>query len=130
MPAFVMLLMLSMFGFVMGVGDKQNQIIHVVKTSNRLIDRLKEEKVQIVEVPTLEEGLKLVRSGKARLVLQCEPDFNEKVDKSLSTPVNAYIDPQQDTGKIALNNVKEDLAKMDADTATRVLKAHGLNEDS
>lgn len=130
MPMLMMMLMLSFFGFIMGVGEKKNQIIHVVDANNSLIQKLKADQIQVVQIPSLEEGQKLIRSGKARVVLQFEPDFDSKIEAKEPTQIQAYIDPQQETGKIALASVQEDLAKINAAAASAVLQAHNVNPES
>jgi sodium transport system permease protein len=125
MPMFIMLLMLSLFGFISGVGDKKNQVVHVIKADNQLVKKLKEDKIQVLDVASKAEAESLIREGKARVVLEFEPDFDAKVAAGQTTPVTAYIDPQLDTGKIALGNVAEDLEKINAATAAAVLaKSH------
>ncbi|HVT14167.1 MAG TPA: ABC transporter permease [Fimbriimonadaceae bacterium] len=130
MPAVVMLLMLSFMGFISGIGEKENQVIHVVKTDNKLIERLKADKVKIVDVANEEEGVKLIKSGKARLVLEFEPDFDAKVAQGKPTPIQAFYDPQQDTGKMALRAAQDDLEKLDEDQALAVLNAHHIDKDA
>lgn len=121
-PAFVMLLFLSLIGFMSGLGNKENQIIHVVKTDNQMVRNLKKDKVQIVEVADRAEGERLIRSGKARLVLEFEPDFDAKVKAGQSTTVQGLYDPQQDTSKMALGVTQEELAKENAKTAEDILR--------
>ncbi len=130
MPAMVMLLMLSFLGFISGVGEKENQVIHIVKADNKLVQRLKADKIKIVEVSSEEEGIKLIKSGKARLVLEFEPDFDAKVAEGKPTPVQALYDPQQDTAKIALRSVQDDIMKIDAEHAVAVLDAYHIDNSS
>jgi sodium transport system permease protein len=106
MPAVIMLLMLSMLGFISDMVGKQNQIVHVVKTENQLIRQLREQKVKVTDIANLAEGEQLVRQGKARLVLQFESDFDAKVAADRPTRIDAYYDPQQEKGKIALGVVQ------------------------
>jgi sodium transport system permease protein len=130
MPALVMLLMLSMFGFIMGVGDKQNQIVHVVQADNKLVQKLRDEKVQIIEVADIAEGQKLVREGKARVVLAFEPNFDSNMATGKVATVDAYLDPQQPTGGIALATVEKALNDLNSQAEHDVLEAHHLSPDS
>jgi sodium transport system permease protein len=130
MPMFVMLLMLSLFGFIMGVTQKENQVIHVVKADNKLIQKLKAQKVKVVEVADVAEGEKLIRSGKAQLVLRFEPDFDAKLVKDLPTPITALYDPQQGRGEIGLAVVKESLKEVNQEVGEKLLRDHGLKSES
>lgn len=130
MPAVIMLLMLSMMGFISGIGEKSNQIVHVVKTDNKLVKMLKDEKVQVVEIPTEAEGLRLVRAGKARVVLEFESDFDAKLANGQQTPIQAFYDPQQDTAKIALGTIQSDLVTLNGDHMAAVLKANKIDQKS
>lgn len=130
MPGLMMLVFLGLFGFIAGVGDKKNQLIHVVKADNEVVRKLKSDKVTIKEVADVAEGERLIRDGKARLVLRFEPNFDEKFARSAPTKIEAYYDPQQDTGKIALGVLKQDLLDMNKDNALRVLKEHKVDPNS
>ncbi len=130
MPGVMMMLFLAMFGFISGVGEKENQVVHVLGANNQLVARLKEQKFKVVELSTLDEGDKLIRQGKARLVLKFEPDFDQKFDRATPTTIEAYYDPQQDTGKIALNLVKQEIAKISEVTISKVLHEHNVDPKS
>lgn len=130
MPALIMFVMLSIFGMLIGVSDKSNQIVHVVKTSNRLVDQLRSDKVKIVEVDSLDKGEDLIRQGKARVVLNFEKDFDAKLAQDKPTKIEAYFDPQQSTGKMALVAVIDDLNKINGPIGDAVLKSHQVKRES
>ncbi|MFI5386140.1 MAG: ABC transporter permease [Fimbriimonadales bacterium] len=130
MPGVMMLVFLALFNFIAGVTEKENQVVHVVKTDNQLIRKLKDEKVKVIEIADVAEGEKLIRSGKARLVLNFEPDFDAKFSAAKPTKIQAYYDPQQQTGQITLGVVSQDLAALNKDKALEVLKQHNLDPQS
>ncbi len=130
MPMLLILGMLSLFGFISGVGEKSNQKVHVVKASNSLVDKLKAEKIQVVMVATQEEGEKLIREGKARLLLVFAPDFDQKLQAGQQTRITAEYDPQEQTAHLALAAVQEQLMPLNAAVASKVLRAHGVPEQA
>jgi sodium transport system permease protein len=130
MPLFVMLMMLSFFGFIMGVGEKENQVMHIIKTDNSIVAALKKEKIQVNDVPDVEAGKELIRKGKARLVLEFPPDFDALQKAGKPTPINAYFDPQQDTGRIALASLQELIDKANKAVKDKVLAQNGLTTKS
>lgn len=127
MPAVLVYGVLYMFGFLGGIGEKQNQKIHVIEATNSFTTQLKEDKVQVFEVPTKAQAEEMIRSGKASLVLQFQPDFDARVSSGSPTAIQAYFDPQSTPAKIALNTVQQELAKLNAGVAIRVLKAHDVD---
>lgn len=130
MPLLIMLMMLSFFGFIMGVGEKENQVIHVVKADNSLTQDLKKAKIKVLDVESVKAGEDLIRKGKARLVLEFPSDFDALQKSGQPAPINAYLDPQQDTGKIAMSIVQTLIDSRNKETKTAVLQKYGLTEKS
>jgi sodium transport system permease protein len=103
-PIILIFVIFSLLGFVFGqISRKQNTKIHVVKTSSPLLDVLRQENFQIVEVANRQAGEALVRKGDSRLLLvlpETAPtgEYGQQV-------VDAYVDPKQQTGQIALSMV-------------------------
>jgi sodium transport system permease protein len=115
-PIILIFILFSLMGFVFGqLGKKQNTKVHVVKSASPLVNVLKKEQFQIVEVASREEGEKLVKSGDARVLLQfadspASGDSQEVVD--------AFVDPKQQTGQIALAMVRN---AFETENKTRVV---------
>ena len=70
MPLFIVAMMISLFSFMGGVlGKDSKRKVHVVASSSPLMAELRKAKnLEIVEVPTEAEGVKLIQDGKARLL--------------------------------------------------------------
>lgn len=126
MPMLLVVGMLAMFGFISGIGDKENQKVTVVQTKNPLIDALKKSKFQISEAATLAKGKELIQQGKARLVLDFPPDTTAKLAAGKTIKIGAYYDPQQATGQIALAQTKAVFQTMNGAVEKAVLQAHSI----
>ena len=123
-PILLIVMMMSIFGFVFGqIGKKENQRVHVVKTDAAEAKLLAAQKFQIVEVPTVGEGEKLIRSGKARVVLDFRPPLADG-----QRPVDAYVDPKNQTGQIALAAVQSVFGAQNRVALGAVLKQQGIPE--
>jgi sodium transport system permease protein len=130
MPALLVLGVLAMFGFISGIGEKQNQKITIVKSNNDLVKDLRGNKVQITEVASVEDGKKLIRQGKARLVLSFPDNFDESVKAGRNAKIQAYYDPQQTTGMIALRALEEQVDKLNEDVRNSVLEKNNISKES
>lgn len=97
MPLFVVALMMSLFGFMGNVVNKDaKRKVHVVATSSPLLGKLRQTKnLEIVDIPTEEAGVKLIRDGKARIVAVLHPPKNGQEQVTLR------FDPKEDGAQIA-----------------------------
>lgn len=75
MPLFIVALMMSLFGLIGSIASKDaKRKVHVVASGSPLMKELRKAKnLEIVEVGTEEEGVRLVKDGKARLLAIFEP---------------------------------------------------------
>lgn len=122
MPILLIVGMLYLFGGIIGnLGKPQNQKIHAVKTGNPLLAELKSKGINVIEVPTLEKGLAMVRSGDARVLLQ----FPDSAG-GLSQTVHAYYDKKEQLGQIALRVVKEVYDRVNRQLVGAYLQQHNL----
>ncbi len=115
-PVILIFILFSLMGFVFGqLGKKQNTKVHVVKSSSPLVNILKKEQFQIIEVPSQAEGEKLIRNGDARVLLlfASEPAVGDAQEV-----VDAFLDPKQQTGQMALALVRN---AFETENRTRVV---------
>jgi sodium transport system permease protein len=121
-PIFVIILLVSLIGFVSKqVKTNQGQKVHIVKTDSPVPQLIRNEKFEVVEVASVEEGQRLIREGKARVVLHFEP-----MAPSGQTVVEAFLDPKEQRSQITLANVKSILGKKNKEDLEAKLKSKGL----
>lgn len=102
MPFLMSVVLAWLFAFIGDqVSKPKNQRIHVVKTSNSIIEGLRAKGIEINEVASESDAEKLVKSGNARVVLAFEPDFDAKVAAHQPTTVRAYYNPSEQVSQIA-----------------------------
>ncbi|MBX3095613.1 MAG: ABC transporter permease [Fimbriimonadaceae bacterium] len=128
-PMFLVFGLLALMGMLSGIGEKKNQKVHVVAASNPLVDDLKSEGFQVIEIASLDEGKKLIESGKARLVLEFPPETATALANGNPIQVQAYIDPQETAGEIALRMTQGTLMKRNAAVMAKVLVDNGITSD-
>jgi len=98
MPIFLVAMMMCLFGFITtAVSKKHGQVVYVVKTDNPAEKALVKDTFEVVEIPDVATGRKLIREGKAHIVL----NFGE-LHPDGQTVIDAYIDPKEQTSQIAL----------------------------
>lgn len=130
MPMILVIVILALFGLITRVGEKQNQKVHVVGGDNAFVAAMRQAKFQVMTLASVEEGQKLVREGKARLVLSFPPDFDRRLQAGEQSKIAAYFDPQQETGAIALRVTQDVVDKFNQVIEARVLASKGLTKSS
>lgn len=127
-PMFVIFLMMMLFGFLGDtLGKKQNQRIHVVGGENSLVKFLKKSSYNVIPIGSIEEGTKLIKEGKASLVLEFAPDYDTLVAAHKQAKVNAYFDEKESKAAIALKTVEGDLVGLNKATIESTLKDNHLD---
>lgn len=125
MPLFVVALLMSLFGIIGNVASKDNKRkIHVVATHNPLADELRKAKnIEVVEVPTEAEGVKLIKDGKARLLAIFEPATNG-IDH-----VALRFDPKEEGAQLSKGALIQALAPALTARIATVVTAAGLKPE-
>lgn len=97
MPLFVVALMMSLFSFIGSIANKDaKRKVHVVAANSPLVAELRKAKnLEIVDVASEAEGVKLVQDGKARLLAVFAPR------KAGVDHVTLRFDPKEDGAQIA-----------------------------
>jgi sodium transport system permease protein len=125
-PIVLMVLVTALLGFVAGtVGKKENQRVHVVKANTPEVKALRATGVQVIEVKDLAAGQELVKTGKARVLLDfppARPDGQQIVD--------AYVDPKNQSGQIALAMVQSFFNEINKRQLSEVLRAKGIPDSA
>lgn len=126
-PMMMIVLIMMLFGTIFGnIGKASSQRVHVVKTDAPAAAALRQKGIQVIEVKDLETGRKLVEKGQARLVL----DFHPAATPDGQTVVDAYLDPKNQTGQIALAAVQGLYGSLNKVALTNVLREKGIPESA
>lgn len=125
-PIIVIAMMVGLLGFVTSqVKKKQGQKIHVVKSDSPLVAKLREDKFNVVEVPNVEAGRKLVQDGGARVVLDFHP-----TSAAGQTAIDAYFDPKEQMSQVTVTLIQRQFAQANKIYLDNLLKSTGLPEGS
>jgi sodium transport system permease protein len=126
MPVFIVFMMIQLFGFIDGAASSaQNQTLYLVKSSNNPLSSLGANNPHVVEIPSVEVGEKMIRQGKAGVVLEIGPKPNSLENQQVIT---AYFDPQKDTSRLAVAAVEEAIHRESKAVLIGTLKAHDIPE--
>lgn len=130
-PAFMMLLFLMMFGFVMStVKDTKKQKIHVVKgNSDNFLVRQLEKSHSVQYVATMAEGEDLIRKGRARLVLNFPENLDQRVRGEKLSEITAAYDPKETLAPLLRAQVQESLNITNKQTIANVLTLKDIDPD-
>lgn len=123
-PIFVLVLMLTLIGFVSNsVRKKEGQKLHVIKSDSPVVAALRASKYDIVEVASVDEGKKLIKDGKAKVVLDFRP-----ASASGQTIVDAYVDPKEQMAQVILGAIREGFNRQNKTLLAATLKSKGIPE--
>jgi sodium transport system permease protein len=128
-PFILVFMMMFSFGSLMDkIGNKSNIKLYVVKpTSNSILDELKDDKKSnIIEVPSMEEGRKLVASGKAPLVVRFPELMDENSEKGVQATIDVIYDQQQERSQVAMRALEQAIEEQNKVFAAGLLKLHRL----
>lgn len=131
-PFLIVFMLLFLIGTLVRTISKPSSIkLHVVmpKTSNALLDSLKQKNVTIVEVPDLEAGRRLVRDGKAALVLAFDDEDALNLASGQPTAIEAVYDSKESRSQIAMATIERGIAQMNKDSVRRILESKGISPE-
>lgn len=125
-PIFLMIFFICGFGTVIGgLAKKENQKIHFIKSDNPMVTELRKDKVTAIEVESVAAGEKLIKEGKATVVLNFGPLPSKSGDQQV---IEAYFDPKSQKAQIVLAGIDKDLAKKNRVALAATLQKSGLPE--
>ncbi len=105
MPILLVFLMVQLFGFVIkAASGGAKETVYLVAGDSRLGDMLGAAQMMLKTVPTVEAGVQLIKEEKAKLVLAPMPPTTDGQIR-----LEAYFDPKQQLGNLALNGVRQAL---------------------
>ena len=128
-PIAVIVLFLYLFGFVANTLSKpENLKVHLVGSGGELGKRLRDAKLNVLSVPSMQEGERLIRLGKARLVLELPEEWlRDNGERSVN--VAAAFDPSDTKSQITLRAVKELFREVNVGVVKRLLAERGVPEE-
>jgi len=125
-PIFLIFMMMSLFGVIFSsIGKKENQRVHVVRTDNPNAALIRGAGIQVTEVANRAEGEKLIRDGKARVLLEFGPTRADG-----QTQVEAFVDPKSQTGQITLSVVRGVYDALNKQRLAGTLRSNGIPESA
>ncbi len=135
MPLFLILMMVQLFGFVMkaAVGGTKSTVYFVDSTGgvgeslnkSAISGAVTKGGLGIKTVSSIDEGIKLIQQEKAKLVLALMPPTTDG-----QVRVEAYYDPKQQMGNLALSGVEQALAKANKEALVETLKEKSIPESA
>ncbi|MBC8066124.1 MAG: ABC transporter permease [Chlorobia bacterium] len=125
-PIFLMVFFICGFGTIIGgIAKKENQKIHFVKSDNPILASLKKEKMTFIELNTVAEGEKLVKDGKATVVLNFGPVPSKTGGQQT---IEAYFDPKSQKAQIVLGGLEKVFGQANKTALIATLKKNRLPE--
>ena len=124
MPMLLIIMMFKLFGFVMTAAKGAiKSTVYMVQGSSSLNSTIEKGGLTVKMVPTVEAGIKLIQEEKAKLVLNPLPLTTDGQIR-----FEAYYDPKQQTGNLALNGMQQALAQVNKDALVATLKEKMIPE--
>jgi sodium transport system permease protein len=119
MPVFLIILMNQLFGFAISAAvGATKATVYLVSNDAGLSKVFTSAGMTIKTVPTVDEGVKLIKEGRAKLVLAPMPPTTDG-----QVRLEAYYDPKQQMGNLALAGVKQAVEALNRDNLKQTLEA-------
>lgn len=129
-PMFMIAMMMVLFGFLFSaIGERSNVKIHVVGGDNSMVKEMRAAKMDVQKVDTMEQGRALIKDGKARVVLQFEKDYDQKLAAHEPTKVQALYNPSEQVSQIAMAAMKEIFTQANKVNRDALLTSKGISQD-
>ena len=124
MPIFLIIMMFQLFGFVMSAAKGAiKSTVYMVQGTSTLNSTIEKGGLTVKMIPSVEEGIKLIQQEKAKLVLNPLPLTTDGQIR-----FEAYYDPKQQTGNLALTGMQQALAQVNKDALAATLKEKMIPE--
>lgn len=131
-PIILIVVLVYLFGFLQTTLSKpENQRIHVVRegSDNAIVEGLRKGKVNVIEVDTIAEGEKLIREGRARVVLTFEQGLNDRLASGERSSITATFDPKNQTAPIAISIVERIVVEINKVQRNSLLTSQGIDPE-
>lgn len=123
-PIFLMIFFICGLGSVLGgLSNKENQKIHYVKSSNPEVAKMREQKANLIEVPSVAVGEKLIKEGKATVVLDFGPAPTKTGDQQV---IDVYFDPKSQKAQVIVGGIGSEISKANKVALDQIIKQTGL----
>jgi sodium transport system permease protein len=125
-PIFLIVAIIGLFGFVFqSLSTPESRRVHVVETQNEQArEVLAATKFTIVPVATLQEGIRMIEQGRARVVIEVE----EAPHAPGQLILHGYFDPKQQVGQITFSVLEQAFALANKEALRQYLLAQGIPE--
>jgi sodium transport system permease protein len=125
-PIFMMIFFVCGFGAIIeSLGKKESYKVHYVKTDNEKLQLIKDLGWTMVEIPTAQEGEKLVKDGKALIVLNFGPKPTTNSQRQI---IEVYFDPKAQKAQIALSQIEKKVSEANKVALNFLLMARSIPE--
>lgn len=129
-PMFMVFIFMFLFGFLADtIGETKGQKVYIVKADNAMVKQLLTSR-EVHMVDTEEAGKKLIREGKAPLLLEFAPDFDESTKAGKPTEVKAFFNPDQQISQIISAGMEKAFDAQNKTIRESMLKAKGIDPAS
>lgn len=129
-PMIMVSMIMFMFGFLItAMSEPSSQKIHIVKTDNSLVRQMRDKKMDVKEVASLEEGREMVRDGRARVVLKFEDDFDQRLASGHTTTVVALFNPTEQVSLIAMETFRHAFERASEQSRNTILLSKGITPE-
>jgi sodium transport system permease protein len=132
MPMALVMMMMVFMGAVQTFFQRSEAIrIGVLHRENgaRLLDTESASKAfEVVEVPSLEEGLRLVKDKEVRLLVAFKEDVGEALRSGKPLTLDVYLDRKSIPARIALSMLEASVADLNKEHRDAVLASRQLTE--
>ncbi|MDR3689157.1 MAG: ABC transporter permease subunit [Fimbriimonas sp.] len=124
MPIFLVLMMVQLFGFIIGAAKGAvKSTVYFVGEQAELAKTFQTAGMTVKTVPTIDEGVKLIKAEQAKLVLAFKPPTADG-----QIQIEGYYDPKQQMAQIALSGIQQALAQQNKLLLVETLKSKSIPE--
>ncbi len=133
-PFFSVFLMFALFGIIgASVKKAATTTIHVVgkpqgKIDEAIVNAMKKGEIKVEEVATVEAGEKLIKDGKARLVLDFGTGLEQNLAAGKGSTLKALFDPGEQKAQIALSVIETVIGKVNDGVLEQLLTKNNLDK--
>lgn len=131
-PFFLVFVLMLLFGSLAKSISRPGGVrLHVVAegADNPIVEAMKQRQMRIVEVSSLDEGRRLVRDGKAALVLRFPADLATRMAQGRQGSIEAVFDSKEQRSQIALSLVERIAQETNKRAVERLLSERGISNE-
>lgn len=126
-PAILVFAILLLFGFMIDTLSRPEGMKLSVIGSGPLVEQLREAKINVDVIASVEEAERKIRAGEARLVLEMP---SEMATPGQQVVIRAYYDDKDEKAQIQLSQSRRIFGKLSNDVLLQTLEAEGLPKEA